>query len=122
LPSREIAFHPASRRDKKIGVELYISRPDAKAIFRSLEAERPDIERAFGEKLDWQELPGKTASRIAIYKDADPADEVNRRDQFEWLASRLERFRIAFYDRVRALNTEVDPEDADADGDRSAIL
>jgi len=107
----------AAQRDKKIGVELYISRADDKATFRALEAERPDIERAFGEKLDWQELPEKTASRIAIYKSADPMDEADRRAQFEWLASKLERFRIAFYDRVRALNIEVGPEEDEPEGE-----
>jgi hypothetical protein len=98
----------AARRDEKIGVELYISRPDGKATYHALEAEKADIEKAFGESLIWQELPEKTASRIVIYKSADPSDETNRQEQFEWLASKLERFHVAFYDRVR--NLEIDEE------------
>jgi hypothetical protein len=105
----------ASRRDKKIGVELYISRSDEKATFRALEAQKAEIENSFGDKLDWQELPEKRASRIAIFESADPANEADRRNQFEWLASKLERFRAAFYDRVRALNIEGVSEDEDAD-------
>jgi len=107
----------AARRDKEISAQLYISRPDGKATFRALEAKKADIERAFGEKLDWQELPEKTASRIVIYRAADPTDEASRRDQFEWLASKLERFRIAFYDRVKALDIEVGSEEDDSEGE-----
>jgi hypothetical protein len=108
----------ARNRDKKIGVELYIARLDDKATFRALEAQKADIEHSFGDKLEWQELPNKTASRIAIFKSADPANEPDRRNQFEWLASMLERFHFAFYDRIRALNIEGASEDEGADRER----
>jgi Domain of unknown function (DUF4268) len=39
----------AGRRDKLIGVELYISRADSKATYRALEAQKADIQNKFGE-------------------------------------------------------------------------
>jgi hypothetical protein len=95
----------ASRRDKWIGVELYIARADGKATYRALEAQKADIQRTFGEDaLDWQELPDKIASRVLLQKAADPNSEEDRQRQFEWLANNLERFQTAFADRIRALN------------------
>jgi len=104
----------AARRDKFIGVELYISRTDGKATYRALEAHKAEIQKTFGaDPLDWQELPEKIASRVLIQKAADPNNEADRQQQFEWLAHNVERFQTAFADRIKALNLdrgdEVDP-------------
>ncbi len=98
----------ANARDKVLGAELYIGRNDDKALFRALKAESAEIEQVFGERLDWQELPDKTASRIAVRLEADPSDPAARKAQFEWMADKLERFHRAFYDRVRELTVELD--------------
>lgn len=50
-------------------VELYLGRTDAAenlAIYRELEAATEQIEGALGEPIDWQELEGKKACRIAV--------------------------------------------------------
>lgn len=101
----------ASRRDRRIGVELYISRDDGKATFHALMDEKSSIHEAVGEPLDWQELPDKVASRIAIFKAADPNDQAIRPEQFQWLASKLDGFRRAFYDRVRSMNQDTTADD-----------
>ncbi|MGB9756331.1 MAG: DUF4268 domain-containing protein [Candidatus Bathyarchaeales archaeon] len=49
-------------------VEFYISTPDAaknKKIFDELYKRRQEIEKDFGEELEWQRLDDKTASRVA---------------------------------------------------------
>lgn len=49
-------------------IELYIDRGDEAynlSVFRQLEAHKISIEAAFGESLDWQELPGRRACRIS---------------------------------------------------------
>ena len=51
-----------------IGVELYMRNDYSKTFFRALEAQKESIETEFGEPLDWQELVGKKASRIALYR------------------------------------------------------
>jgi len=47
-----------------------IARPDAdenKALFEHLAAHKAEIESTFGGALEWQDLPGKKASRIAYW-------------------------------------------------------
>lgn len=57
-------------RQHEGGVELYIDRgaeteDESKAVFDSLAASKAEIEKAFGEPLEWQRLEGKRACRIA---------------------------------------------------------
>ena len=56
-----------STEKNSMRVELYISNDMNKSAFHSLEADRTTIEDEFGFPLEWQELPGRRASRIAIY-------------------------------------------------------
>src|SRR5262249_2593202 len=60
---------------QRVGVELYAAHDLDKGAFRALHAKKEAIERELGEPLEWQELPGRKASRIAIYKHGDPSDE-----------------------------------------------
>jgi len=102
----------AARRDEVIGVELYISRSDAKATYHALEAQKIDIQRVFGEDVViWQELPDKIASRVRLQKAADPGNEKDQQQQFEWLANNLERFYTAFAERIRGLNLDQNGDD-----------
>lgn len=55
--------------ERETGVELYIDRgkncdAENKAIFDTLLAKKEEIERAFGEPLEWERLDNKRASRI----------------------------------------------------------
>jgi hypothetical protein len=92
-------------KKKRIGVELYFHNDPLKAGIRQLAAEREAIEAEFGETLDWQELPTKKASRIAIFREGfDPADETTFPEQHAWLLSRMEAFRRVFGSRIRQLD------------------
>jgi hypothetical protein len=76
-----------------------------KSAFRALFADKEAIEREFGEPLEWQELPTKKASRIAIFRHGvNPADEGQRDDLHAWMFSKMERFQKVFADRVRSLS------------------
>lgn len=91
---------------KRAGVELYIQNDVGKICYRTLYGQRDAIEREFGEKLDWQELPGKKASRIALYKiSADPADEAQFGAIHAWMLEKMNRFRQVFAARVKSLPT-----------------
>jgi Domain of unknown function (DUF4268) len=51
-------------------------------------------ESEFGEPLEWQELPGKKASRIALFKyGVDVSDEKQYPELHAWMLSKLDRFR-----------------------------
>jgi Domain of unknown function (DUF4268) len=49
--------------DKRISAWLRMSGPNAKTRFSLLHEEKEEIEKEFGEKLDWRELPGKVGSQ-----------------------------------------------------------
>lgn len=67
--------------------ELYIDTRDADAnleLFESLRGRRMEVEAAYGRSLEFDEMPGKQACRVAEYREGDVADE-HRWDEFiEW--------------------------------------
>lgn len=91
-------------------VEVWIARgtgkgAENKAIFQKLFDQRDDIERAFGDKLDWQSLEGKDACRIQTttiiggYRDPDKWPTI-----YEWLTDKMAALERAFQPRIDALN------------------
>jgi len=96
----------AMRRPKRqIQAELYISGEHAKAYYHLLHEQRPEIESELGYPLIWEELPDGLDSRISVaLGDVDPDDRSDWPRQHEWLASRLNEFHKAFFNRVRALD------------------
>lgn len=92
-------------KKKRIGVELYFHNDPLKAGIRQLAADKAAIEAEFGERLEWQELPTKKASRIAIFREGfDPADVATFPEQHAWMLSRMETFRRVFGPRVKVLD------------------
>jgi hypothetical protein len=89
---------------ERIGVEFYAQNDVDKAAFNALLAQKEAIESEFGEPLDWQELPGKKASRIALFKyGVDVSDEKQYPESHAWMLSKLDRFRDVFAPRVKSL-------------------
>lgn len=95
------------RKDHWIRTELYIrgdSKNTANAYFESLQKQRADIEKDFGEPLNWQALPGKRDCRISCeLEGADPQDRTDWPRQHEWLAQHLNAMHNAFSKKVEAL-------------------
>jgi len=99
--------------EKRIRAELYISADEAKDFFHLLEKDREAIETAFGQKLEWHELPNRNGSRIAIYRDnCDPTNEDDWPDQHAWLKDTLERLDSALRARIKSLNADDWQEDS----------
>jgi hypothetical protein len=91
-------------RERRIGVEVYIWHDEAKEMFQKLLAQREAIESELGFALDWQELPDKSACRIAVFRpDVDLADEAAWPGCFEWLVDKARRLSEAFRPRVKGL-------------------
>lgn len=93
--------HPASlnfafTRGDRFRVELYIDTGDAdknKLIFDSLYNSKLDIEAEIGERLEWEKLITKRASRIAIYTVGSiEDDEIKLAALREWAIDRMRRF------------------------------
>jgi hypothetical protein len=103
-----------STEKRRIGVELYAYDDSQKVAFHALYAQKDAIEKEFGEPLEWQELPGKKAVRIALFKhEVDPSDEKQYPALHAWMLEKMERFKKVFADRVRllALGSVSDEED-----------
>ncbi|ESX96701.1 DUF4268 domain-containing protein [Mesorhizobium sp. LNJC403B00] len=94
-----------STTKSRIGVELYNHNDPLKIGIRQLALQRQAIETEIGEPLDWQELPTKKASRIALYKDGvDPANSGSYDALHAWMLDKMQRFRLAFTPRVKLLD------------------
>jgi hypothetical protein len=102
---------------KRAGVELYMHRDPLKHAIRTLEQQKAEIEAEIGESLEWQELSGKKASRIALYlQGVDPSDEGSFPEIQSWMLQRMQKFRRAFAVKVKALDMDGQalPPEADA--------
>lgn len=104
---------------KRIGVELYFHRDPLKLGFNQLHLNKDAIEKEFGEALEWQELAGKKASRVASFRyGVDPTDASQFQDLHAWMLDRMERFRRVFQARVKELKLDV-AENLDDETERS---
>jgi hypothetical protein len=91
----------------RIGAEMFMGANEAKSYFHLLHKDRGEIETVIGYALDWQELPDKKGSRVAIYlEDVEPTDETKWPEQHAWLRDKLEMLDSQFRNRIRALNAE----------------
>lgn len=101
-------------KPKRVGVELYLHNDPFKSGIRRLQRDKAAIEAEFGEPLDWQELPGKKASRIGLFRhDLDPTDNRDYPQIHEWMLRKMNRFRQVFGPRVRSLKLD-EPLDGEA--------
>ena len=88
-------------------MELYLSTEHAKAFFHLLHEQRDDVETELGFPLEWEELPDRRDSRIAVY--LDQTDPENREDwsrQHAWLAKSVNDLHRVFAGRVKALDAD----------------
>lgn len=77
-------------RDERIGVQLYFNHPEAKNHYASLLSQRTEIEEKLGYALDWQELPGAQACRIASWlPEASILNEARWDEYLDWICQRL---------------------------------
>jgi hypothetical protein len=82
-----------------IRTELYIDyqTPDAvAALFDFLLERRSEIEGSFGAPVEWEELPGKKASRIAAYLPHSDVSNVDEHNEYiSWFFESGDRLRQA---------------------------
>lgn len=104
-----------STEKQRIGVELYIANDPSKQAFKALADQKNAVEAEFGDELTWQELPGKKACRIALFRSStDPSDETSLERQHAWMLEKMERFRAVFSSRVKELKLDTPAESSDS--------
>lgn len=82
----------------QLRAELYIDTGDGEAnsrIFDALHARKATIEESFGGPLQWEPLPNRKASRIAIYSTGDVTRSDEYDDYVEWFIQSSARLREA---------------------------
>lgn len=101
--------HPASltysfARGHRFRVELYFDTGDKdknKRIFDLLYDQKEQIEEIMGEKLEWEKLINRRASRIAIYHDGTIDDDEQKLTELQrWAVDRMVRFEKAIADKA----------------------
>lgn len=106
------------RPKREVRAELYISSEAAKAYFGLLEEQKQEIEQELGFELDWESLPEKRDSRIAVrLSDVDPEDKADWPRQHEWLARKVNDLHRVFSPRVRLLDADQWSPHSVSDGD-----
>ena len=79
----------------------------SKAIYHVFHSEKETIEAEFGEALEWSESQDLKSSCISVTKhNADFRNEQEWKNQFAWLAERLEKLDSVFRKRVFKLDVE----------------
>lgn len=102
----------ANRTEKTIRVELYMRQKGMppKQAYHALSAQRISIEAAYGGPLDWQLLPDRVASRIAVHlNNSDINDRNDWQRQHGWIVKQMAQFRSVFADRIKALQLDERP-------------
>jgi hypothetical protein len=80
--------------DKLVGFEVYIS--NDKELFHKLFAKKDEIESKLDLKLEWNELPGKKASRILFSQSGDMLNESEVPKLIEWFTQMADNFTKVF--------------------------
>ena len=92
-------------QEERVSAQLYIVRD--KSMFKALENDKDAIEKELGEKLSWQLLPEKAASRIALFRsNSDIENTDDWKDMLRWLVEKLEKLRSVFSPRLKNLRLE----------------
>lgn len=92
---------------ERVCAELYIDGGDEDwnlEALRVLRAQAAEIEKEFGEKLDWQEMENRRACRVALYRKGSIMDPQDKLDEYmAWGIEKILRFRQVFDARIRKL-------------------
>jgi len=95
-----VSYGASFAQGNRIRAEVYLDQGDSeknKALFDRLHARKGDLEREFGEPLEWERLDDRRASRIAIYRPGSiEQDEQALREIRAWFIDRLLRFKRVF--------------------------
>ena len=98
---------------KKIRVEIYIkgqNSHESKKVFNSLKVHKNKFQNDFdNEILEWEELPTRKSSRIAVYRDGTIKDEdIKKKEKhIEWICENLKKLNEVFGKDVEDLNQKI---------------
>ena len=94
-------------KHKEISAALVMRGANAIGHFYALRVQEEEIERDFGDKLEWWARTKSEKSVAFRNQEADPTDEKNWYNQHEWLVDTLEKFYAVFHPRLEKLMIRV---------------
>ena len=90
-------------KEDVLGIEVYVVKDQS--IFESLEEDKNQIEKEIGQKLSWQPLPGRSASRIKLDRNNSVLDnESDWNNYIDWSIENLEKFYHTFKSRLKNID------------------
>ena len=93
-----------------VGLRIYFSSADpiyTKEIFAKFFSQQEAIEAEFGGDLEWYEFPDNKESAVRVTKEnADIRNDQDWPNQFEWLATNLEKLDQVFRPRIKDIVLE----------------
>ena len=90
-------------KHKEISAALVMRGANAIGHFYTLRVQEEEIEKDFGDKLEWW-ARAKSEKRVAFRnQEADPTNEKDWHNQHEWLVDTLEKLYAAFHPRLEKL-------------------
>jgi hypothetical protein len=108
-PVRGATISAAFAMSHRMKSELYIDTGDGDqnlGVFNALLAQREALESAYGRTLEFEELPGRRACRIAEYADGDVSETEQHQQYIGWMIDAGERLRRALGAVTLRLPTE----------------
>ncbi len=91
----------------EVRVEVLLSRSkrsENKWLFDQLMKQKDALEEAFGDKLIWERLDSKKASRIVYAKSFDGYQQENWPEMIEWMVNYIKRLENTFKKPLQQLN------------------
>ena len=93
-----------SIQHKRIGTYIVVRGNNLLRNFYYLRLDQENIERDFGNSLNWHSRP-KYEKRIGFNKqDVDPSDLKDWENQYKWMINMSEKLHAVFYPRLEKLN------------------
>lgn len=103
-----IKYSVSFARDGRVRAEVYLDGGEAeenKRLFDRLMEDRDTIERDFGQKLEWERLDDRIASRVAICRPGSiSTDDEELAELRQWSVDQMLKFKSVFAPRIRSLN------------------
>jgi len=103
------------KHEIRVGLSLQNSQAEANTfVFERLEAQKADLEAAFGHPLDWLPLPNKKSCRIQYAKPVDGYNKDNWPGMISWMVDHMTKLETTLREPLKAINQQLKQASFDA--------